>query len=48
MEELNPAAVRRITLKLLEAHERGYWNADEETIEKIKEILREYQKQSGN
>ncbi|WP_088336320.1 cobaltochelatase subunit CobN [Methanopyrus sp. KOL6] len=41
MEELNPAAVREIASRLLEAHERGYWDADEENINKIEEMSRE-------
>ncbi|WP_457620033.1 cobaltochelatase subunit CobN [Methanopyrus sp.] len=41
MEELNPAAVREIADRLLEAHERGYWDADPETVERIRRIRRE-------
>jgi cobaltochelatase CobN len=41
MKELNPAALREIADRLIEAHERGYWNADEETIERVKKIRRE-------
>ncbi|WP_456467294.1 cobaltochelatase subunit CobN, partial [Methanopyrus sp.] len=41
MKELNPAALREVADRLIEAYERGYWNADEETIERVKEIKRE-------
>jgi len=41
MKELNPAALREIADRLIEAHERGYWRTDEETIERVKEIRRE-------
>ena len=36
--ELNPHSVRSLTKRLLEAHDRGYWNPDEEVLEKLSEI----------
>jgi len=39
IEENNPDALRQITSRLLEAIERGMWNADSETIEKLKDIF---------
>lgn len=38
LSELNPHSVRSLTQRLLEAHERGYWNPDEEVLEKLREI----------
>jgi magnesium chelatase subunit H len=37
--ELNPHSVRSLTKRLLEAHDRGYWNPDEDLLEKVREIL---------
>src|SRR5437763_9188657 len=37
--ELNPHSVQSLANRLLEAHERGYWNPDEEIIEKLHDIL---------
>jgi len=36
--ELNPHSVRSLTNRLLEAHERGYWNPDEQILEELKEV----------
>ena len=33
--ELNPHSVRSLTNRLLEAHNRGYWNPDEEVLEQL-------------
>ena len=38
LRELNPHSVRSLTKRLLEAHDRGYWNPDEDVLEKIREI----------
>jgi magnesium chelatase subunit H len=35
--ELNPHSVRSLTNRLLEAHNRGYWNPDEEVLERLRE-----------
>ncbi|HKO44373.1 MAG TPA: cobaltochelatase subunit CobN [Pyrinomonadaceae bacterium] len=37
--ELNPYSTASLTKRLLEAHERGYWNPDEDVIEKLGELL---------
>ncbi|HEV7798636.1 MAG TPA: cobaltochelatase subunit CobN [Pyrinomonadaceae bacterium] len=39
--ELNPHSVRSLTKRLLEAHDRGYWNPDEDVLEKLREIVGE-------
>jgi magnesium chelatase subunit H len=38
LQELNPHAVRSLTKRLLEAHDRGYWNPDEEILEKLRDL----------
>jgi magnesium chelatase subunit H len=37
--DLNPHSVRSLTKRLLEAHNRGYWNPDEEVLERLTEIV---------
>jgi magnesium chelatase subunit H len=37
--ELNPHSVRSLTNRLLEAHNRGYWNPDEEVLEQLYDIV---------
>ena len=37
--ELNPDSVRSLTNRLLEAHNRGYWNPAEEVLEKLHDIV---------
>ena len=37
--ELNPHSLRSLMKRLLEAHERGYWNPDEDVLEKLRERL---------
>jgi magnesium chelatase subunit H len=39
LQELNPHSVRSLTKRLLEAHERGYWNPDEEILEKLRDMV---------
>jgi magnesium chelatase subunit H len=39
LQELNPHSVRSLTRRLLEAHDRGYWNPDEEILEKLRELV---------
>lgn len=36
--DLNPHSVRSLTNRLLEAHNRGYWNPDEDVLEKLHDI----------
>lgn len=37
--EMNPHSARSLTTRLLEAHTRGYWNPDEEIIERLRDIV---------
>lgn len=37
--ELNPHSTRSLTKRLLEAHDRGYWNPDEEVLEELRDIV---------
>jgi magnesium chelatase subunit H len=39
LRELNPHSVRSLTKRLIEAHDRGYWNPDEEVLEKLRDML---------
>jgi magnesium chelatase subunit H len=39
--ELNPHSVSSLTKRLLEAHDRGYWNPDEEMLEKLRDVIGE-------
>src|SRR6266404_2361183 len=39
LQELNPYSVRSLRKRLLEAHDRGYWNPDEEILEKLREAI---------
>ena len=39
LSELNQYSVRSLAKRLLEAHERGYWNPNEEVFEKLREIV---------
>lgn len=40
--ELNSDSVRSLTKRLLEAHERGYWNPDEAVLEELHEKIAEF------
>ena len=37
--DLNPHSLRSLMKRLLEAHERGYWNPDEQVLENLRESL---------
>jgi len=39
LRELNPHSLQSLAKRLLEAHERGYWNPDEEALERLREIV---------
>jgi magnesium chelatase subunit H len=39
LHELNPHSVRSLAKRLMEAHDRGYWNPDEEVLEKLRELV---------
>lgn len=43
---LNPRSVSSLTKRLLEAHTRGYWNPDEEVLEKLRDIANELRHQA--
>ena len=40
LQKLNPHSVRSLTNRLLEAHDRGYWNPDEEILEQLRDLER--------
>jgi len=46
--ELNPHSVCSLTKRLLEAHDRGYWNPDEEILEKLRDRVDSLQHQLAN
>ncbi len=39
LRELNPHSVRSLTKRLIEAHDRGYWNPDEDVLERLRDLL---------
>ena len=39
LQGLNPHSVRSLTKRLLEAHDRGYWNPNEEILENLRDII---------
>jgi len=39
LRELNPHSLQSLAKRLLEAHERGYWNPDEDVLESLREII---------
>jgi len=39
LQELNPYSVRSLIKRLLEAHDRGYWNPDEEILERLRDLI---------
>jgi magnesium chelatase subunit H len=39
LRELNPYSLESLAKRLLEAHERGYWNPDEEILEKLRGMI---------
>lgn len=41
LTEANPRALQRLAGRLAEAHDRGFWVADEERIEKLQQIVME-------
>ena len=45
LQELNPHSVRSLIKRLLEAHERGYWNPDEEILEKLRDLVDNFESQ---
>ena len=45
--EMNPHSARSLTSRLLEAHTRGYWNPDEEIVERLRDIVGQPQESAG-
>ncbi len=41
LQELNPHSVQSLTKRLLEAHDRGYWNPDEDILERLRDVVGE-------
>jgi len=41
LRELNPHSLQSLARRLLEAHNRGYWNPNEEILERLREISSE-------
>jgi magnesium chelatase subunit H len=39
--DLNPHSLRSLTNRLLEAHNRGYWNPDEDVLERLGDVVAE-------
>src|SRR2546429_1862473 len=39
LRELNPYSLESLAKRLLEAHQRGYWNPDEDVLEKLREAI---------
>ena len=37
--DLNPHSVHSLAKRLVEAHDRGYWNPDEEMVERLRDII---------
>ena len=46
--ELNPHSVRSLMKRLLEAHDRGYWNPDEEILEKLRDLMENFKRNVTN
>ena len=38
LQDANPEAFRNIVGRAIEAHGRGFWNADDEKLEKLREL----------
>jgi magnesium chelatase subunit H len=45
LQELNPHSVQSLTKRLLEAHDRGYWNPDEDILEKLRDLVDNLERQ---
>jgi magnesium chelatase subunit H len=39
LHELNPYSLQSLAKRLLEAHDRGYWNPEEDMLERLREIV---------
>jgi cobalamin biosynthesis Mg chelatase CobN len=38
--------VESLARRLMEAHERGYWNPDEDVLERLREVIQQIQAQN--
>ncbi len=47
LRELNPHSLQSLARRLLEAHNRGYWNPDEEILERLREIIEHFADRVG-
>jgi magnesium chelatase subunit H len=47
LTDLNEHSVQSLAKRLLEAHERGYWNPDEEILERLREVFRTLSGRTG-
>jgi len=47
LQELNPHSVQSLAKRLVEAHDRGYWNPAEEILEELRDIVGELESQLG-
>ena len=45
LQKLNPHSVSSLTKRLIEAHDRGYWNPDEEVLERLRDIVGDLESQ---
>jgi len=43
LRELNPYSLESLARRLWEAHERGYWNPDEDVLEKLRGVIERLQ-----
>jgi magnesium chelatase subunit H len=43
LRQLNPYSLESLAKRLVEAHERGYWNPDEEVLEKLRAVIEQLQ-----
>jgi magnesium chelatase subunit H len=41
LSELNPHSLQSLVRRLMEAHNRGYWNPNEEILERLRELSSE-------
>jgi len=48
LRKLNPHSLVSLAKRLFEAHERGYWNPDEEVLERLREIVSELRSSHQN
>ena len=47
LRELNPHSLQSLARRLLEAHNRGYWNPNEEILERLRDIVEQQLDRGG-